>query len=203
MPQLTRVVWIGLLLTVGMGGPCFSAQGFTAKVVGVADGDTIAVLLDRTQVRVRLDGIDCPESGQAFGSRAKAFTSELVFAKVVTIRPRNKDRYGRTVAEVLSPDGRDVTHELVRSGFAWWIRKYAPRDTELARLEAEAQAARRGLWVDPHPIPPWEWRNQRRLPLVTKMAWLSATVTAASNSSGARISRQPVMVGPSKLGQPA
>ena len=85
MPQLTRVVWIGLLLTVGIGSPFFSVQEFTAKVVGVADGDTITVLRDRTQVRVRLDGIDCPESGQAFGSRAKAFTSELVFAKVVAI----------------------------------------------------------------------------------------------------------------------
>ncbi len=171
MPQLPRVVWAGLLLTVGMGSPYASAQEFSGKVVGVADGDTITVLQDRTQVHVRLDGIDCPERGQAFGSRAKEFTSELVFGQVVTVRPRNKDRYGRTVAEIVLPDGRDVNHELVRAGFAWWFRKYAPHDTELARLEAEAKEAKRGLWADASPVPPWEWRK--------------AKTTAASNETGA------------------
>jgi len=129
---------------------------------------------------VRLDGIDCPESGQAFGSRAKAFTSELTFGKVFTVCPRNKDRYGRTVAEIVLPDGRDVSHELVRTGFAWWFRKYATHETELARLEAEAQAARRGLWIDPHPIPPWEWRNQR--------------ATASSHETGAVIGNRRSLV---------
>jgi micrococcal nuclease len=170
VPRLNRVVWAGLLLTVGMGSLCSCSQEFSAKVVGVADGDTITVLRDRTQVRLRIDGIDCPESGQAFGSRAKGFTSELTFGKVVRVRPRNKDRYGRTIAEVVLPDGRDVNHELVRAGFAWWFPKYAPRDTELARLEAEAKGAKRGLWSDARPIPPWEWRN--------------AKTTASSNETG-------------------
>ena len=140
MSELTRIVWAGLLLAVGMGSPYSSAQEFSGKVVRVADGDTITVLQKRTQVHVRLDGIDCPEKGQAYGSRAKAFTSDLVFGQVVTVWPRNKDRYGRTVAEIVLADGRDVNHELVRAGFAWWFRKYAPHDAELARLEAEARA---------------------------------------------------------------
>jgi endonuclease YncB( thermonuclease family) len=142
------------------GGTC-RAQEFSAKVVGVTDGDTITVLKDRTQVPVRLDGIDCPERGQAFGSRAKDFTSELAFGKVVTIRPRITDRYGRTVAEVLLPDGRSLNHELVRAGFAWWFRKYATDDTGLRRLEEDARAAKRGLWADNRPLSPWSWRNQR------------------------------------------
>ena len=62
MPRLTRVVSAGLLLTVGMGSLCSCSREFSAKVVGVADGDTITVLRDRTRVRVRIDGIDCPES---------------------------------------------------------------------------------------------------------------------------------------------
>ncbi len=157
--QLNRIIWGGLLLAVGMGGLCSCSQEFSAKVVGVADGDTITVLRDRTQVRVRIDGIDCPESGQAFGGRAKQFTSELTFGKVVRVRPHNKDRYGRTVADVVLPDGRVLNRELVRAGFAWWFHKYAPRDTRLARLEAEAKWARRGLWSDAGPVPPWEWRN--------------------------------------------
>ncbi len=162
VPRLIQIARVSLVLTVTWGIGCSSAvQEFTGKVVAVADGDTITVLRDRTQVRIRLDGIDCPESGQAFGRRAKAFTSLLAFGNVVTIRPRNKDRYGRTVAEVVLPDGRNLNHELVQAGFAWWFRKYARHDAELARLEAEAQAAKRGLWSDRHPVPPWDWRSAK------------------------------------------
>ena len=79
---------------------------FTGRVVGVSDGDTLTVLRERTPVKVRLFGIDCPQMGQDFGSRAKQFTSELVFGKTVTVVPHDMDRYGRTVADVLLPDGR-------------------------------------------------------------------------------------------------
>jgi len=162
VPRIIQIARISLLLTVTWGSGCSSAvQDFTAKVVAVADGDTITVLRDRTQVRIRLDGIDCPERGQAFGSRAKSFTSQLAFGNVVTIRPRNKDRYGRTVAEIVLPDGRNLNHELVQAGFAWWVRKYAPHDAELARLEGEAQAAKRGLWSSLHPVAPWDWRSAK------------------------------------------
>jgi micrococcal nuclease len=114
------------------------ADGFSGKVVGVTDGDTITVLHERTPVKVRLHGIDCPESGQDFGTRAKQATSELAFGKLVTVRPVDTDRYGRTVALVVLPDGRTLNHELVRSGLAWWFRKYAPGDVTLERLETEA-----------------------------------------------------------------
>jgi micrococcal nuclease len=97
-----------------------AADDFTGKVVGVHDGDTITVLKDRTPVKVRLFGIDCPEIGQDFGSRAKLATSELAFGKVVTVEPRQKDRHARTVADVVLPDGRILNHELVRRGLAWW-----------------------------------------------------------------------------------
>jgi endonuclease YncB( thermonuclease family) len=139
------------------------AQGFSGKVIGVSDGDTITVLQNRTDTRVRLHGVDCPEKGQAFGNRAKEFTADLVLGQSVTIRPRGVDRYGRTVGEVLLPDGRNLSEELVRSGFAWWFRKYAASDKSLARLEADAHTARKGLWADLHPVPPWEWRDQRAI----------------------------------------
>jgi endonuclease YncB( thermonuclease family) len=67
--------------------------------------------------------MDCPETGQDFGSRAKNVTSELAFGKVVTVHPSRKDRYGRTVADVILPDGSILNHELVRRGAAWWYRK--------------------------------------------------------------------------------
>jgi len=122
------------------------AEEFSGKVVGVSDGDTITVLRNRTSIKVRLHGIDCPEMGQDFGSRAKAFTSELVFGQVVKVVPRDTDRYGRTVADVILADGRILNHELVRAGLAWRYRKYAPDIGTLAELEAAARDAKRGLW---------------------------------------------------------
>ncbi len=82
------------------------AADFTGRVVGVADCDTITVLHNGKGERIRLHGIDCPEKRQAFGKRAKQFTSTLVFGKAVTVQVLDRDRYGRTVAEVLLPDGR-------------------------------------------------------------------------------------------------
>ena len=127
---------------------------FTGRVVGISDGDTLTLLRDRTEVKIHLHGIDCPETGQDFGSGAKAFTSEVAFGKVVTIQPAGRDRYGRTVAEVVLSAGRSLNRELVRSGLAWWYRKYAPRDSTLERLEHEAKEAKLGRWFQPNPIPP-------------------------------------------------
>ncbi len=137
------------------------AADFTGRVVGVSDGDTITVMHNGKGERIRLHGIDCPEKRQAFGNRAKQFTSNLVFAKTVTVQFVDRDRYGRTVGVVLLPDGRSLNHELVKAGFAWWYRKYSD-DQRLGELEAEAREAKRGLWAAPTPIPPWEWRVMRK-----------------------------------------
>jgi endonuclease YncB( thermonuclease family) len=83
-----------------------------------------------------------PEAGQDFGSPAKQAASALAFGKDVTVRPVDVDRYGRTAAVVVLPDGRVLNHELHKAGMAWWYRRYAPGDATLARLEAEARAAR-------------------------------------------------------------
>ena len=85
---------------------------FPARVVGISDGDTLVVLkADKTQVKIRLWGVDAPETGQDFGSRAKQAASELAFGKDVTIREVDKDCSGRTVAEVILPDGRSLGRE--------------------------------------------------------------------------------------------
>jgi endonuclease YncB( thermonuclease family) len=149
------LTWLALAISTA------GAADFQGKVIGVSDGDTISVLRNGHPERVRLNGIDAPEAHQPFGNRAKQFTSGLAFGHVVTVRPRTIDRYGRTVADVLLPDGRSLSREIVRAGFAWWYRRYSD-DRELATLEAEARAARRGLWVDPDPVPPWEWRQAAR-----------------------------------------
>ena len=137
------------------------SDAFTGKVTAITDGDSIKVLRERTEVTIRLEGIDCPELGQAFGRQAKQQTSDLSFGKMVYIQVKGKDRYGRTLANVTLPDGSSLNSELVRSGYAWWFRKYS-EDQELQRFEAEAKANERGLWADPQPVAPWNWRAAQR-----------------------------------------
>jgi endonuclease YncB( thermonuclease family) len=137
-----------------------SREPFDARVVGVADGDTITVLDGTTQVKVRLNGIDCPERRQAFGARAKQLTSDLAFGKTVTVRPFGEDRYGRTLGEVVLPDGRVLNQELVAAGIAWHYTQYS-KDETLAKLERRAREARVGLWSEERPVAPWEFRKTR------------------------------------------
>jgi endonuclease YncB( thermonuclease family) len=151
-----------LLLTLGLVGAAglATAETFTARVVGVTDGDTLRVRGDGPQLILRLRGIDAPEKGQAYGQRAKEYLSGLAFGQTVTVQATGRDRYGRLLAEVLLPDGRSVGQELVRAGYAWWYRRYS-RDPTLARLEGQAREAHRGLWADPHPVAPWAYRHPR------------------------------------------
>lgn len=137
------------------------AADFSGPVVSVLDGDTIEVLHTNKAERIRLSGIDCPEKGQAYGNKAKQATSALVFGKQVTLQTYGKDKYKRTLGDVLLPNGTNVNHELVKQGWCWWYRKYAPRNADLERLEQDARGAKKGLWADPHPVPPWEWRKRK------------------------------------------
>ncbi len=139
-----------------------SASEITWSVVSVIDGDTIEVLHNNKAERIRLSGIDCPEKGQAYGKRAKQAASDLAFGKDVTVQTHGHDKYTRTIGEVLLPDGMNLNQELVKQGWCWWYRKYAPGDTVLEKLEAEAREVKAGLWKDPNPIPPWVFRKLRR-----------------------------------------
>ena len=85
-----------------------------------------------------------------------------MFGKIVTIHEHGKDRYGRTLGDVILPGGTSLNQELVRAGLAWHYVRYAPHDTTLRELEAQARAAKAGLWADAHPIAPWEWRKMQR-----------------------------------------
>ena len=151
-------IFISLVFVFAFGSAAFA--DFSGRVVGISDGDTIKVLHDGKAERIRLNGIDCPEKAQPFGTKAKQFTSAMVFGKDVTIQVKDTDKYGRTVADVILPDGRSLNRELVAAGLAWWYRKYS-KDESLGQLEAEAKTAKRGLWADPEPVPPWEWRRRR------------------------------------------
>jgi endonuclease YncB( thermonuclease family) len=136
---------------------------FTARVVGIADGDTLTVLTAaREQVRVRLAEIDAPETRQPYGARARQTLAELAAGQSVRITVVDIDQFGRTVGRVRAGPV-DVNAEMVRQGAAWVFTRFS-RDPALPRLEAEARAARRGLWALPpaERIPPWEWREAHR-----------------------------------------
>lgn len=160
-----HLIWLAALFALSA---CLAASAaeLSGRVVGVHDGDTITVLdAAKTQHKIRLAGIDAPESNQAFGGRSKQNFSKWVYRRDVIGEGDKRDRYGRTVGVVLV-DGHDVNLEQVRAGMAWWYRQYATEQTpddrrsyELA--ENEARAARRGLWADNAPVPPWEWRRKK------------------------------------------
>lgn len=158
--HLLRLVCLAFVILPGL---CL-AEEFTGRVVGVTDGDTITVLHNGIGQKIRLNGIDCPEKRQAFGQRAKQFTSDLVFRREVMIVEHGRDKYGRTIGDVKLADGTFVNRELVRGGLAWWYRKYTPGDQDLERLESEARKAKRGLWIEPAPVPPWEFRHRQKEP---------------------------------------
>jgi micrococcal nuclease len=130
------------------------------ECVKVADGDTITVAHGGRAEVIRLWGVDCPESQQAFGAQARAYTADLCLGKSVLIRPIEHDQYGRTVATVILASGSSLAADLVRDGYAWWYRYYAPKATELRDLEGEARAGRLGLWAAPNPVAPWDFRRR-------------------------------------------
>jgi endonuclease YncB( thermonuclease family) len=154
----------------------FSASAdFTGSVVGVADGDTITVLdAARTRHKVRLAGIDAPERGQPGGFRSKESLARLVRERGVRVEGEKQDRYGRIVAKVwvAPPDcpkcgtTLDAGFAQIAMGRAWWYRRHAseqsPEDRgRYALAEQEAKATKAGLWRDPKPVPPWEWRKEK------------------------------------------
>lgn len=135
-------------------------ETYTAKCVGVVDGDTIDVLTaENEQVRIRLDSIDCPEKKQAFGSRAKEHLSGLVFGREVSVY-RTGMHFERQVAFVLVGE-EDVCAAMVRDGYAWEYDKYSKSET-LEQVEQEARDAGRGLWGGSEsPVEPWKFRKQK------------------------------------------
>jgi endonuclease YncB( thermonuclease family) len=142
-------------------------QTLTGRVVSVADGDTVTVLdAENTQHRIRLSGIDAPESHQAFGSRSKQSLSDLVFGRDVAVLYSKTDQYGRLVGKIMF-DGQDANLVQVKAGMAWHYKEYqreqTPEDRDLyARAEEEARAQHRGLWQDPNPIEPSQFRREQR-----------------------------------------
>jgi endonuclease YncB( thermonuclease family) len=153
--MVSMLKWIILLLC--WMAPAATVHHVAGKVVRIVDGDTVDLLVDRTQFRLRLYGIDAPERGQPFATVARQQLGDAIAGAWVRASLVDRDRYGRFVARI-EYNGKDASEEMVRAGLAWWYRTMAPRDRKLERLESEARKRRKGLWSQPA-TPPWEWRK--------------------------------------------
>lgn len=134
------------------------------KVIGIKDGDTLVILMDGKEQTVRFTHVDCPEKKQPFGNKAKQFVSDRCFGTYVTLvyDEKNKyDRYKRLLAEIILEDGRNLNKELVKNGLAWHFKRYS-KSEEYARLEIEARRQKTGIWSEPNPIAPWDWRKPKK-----------------------------------------
>ncbi|WP_205771939.1 thermonuclease family protein [Mucilaginibacter terrenus] len=159
---MLKKAFISCLFLVLLITACNRREETLYKVVKIKDGDTMELLSpDHQNITVRLAEIDCPEKSQAFGQAAKQFTSDLCFGKYVKLVENNKDRYGRTVGQVLLEDGTNVNYSIVKNGYAWQYRAYS-KDMELAMLEQSARQNRLGLWQDANPTPPWNFRRNEK-----------------------------------------
>ena len=153
---------IVLALAGSKGEAPVGAQGrgkLTGIVTHVADGDTLDITANGQTYTIRLDGIDAPERGQAFGQQARQHLRVLAFSQPATALVQDRDRYGRTVARVIV-GGRDLSEEMVEAGLAWHFVRYSS-DRRLAALEQQARQQRRGLWADRSALPPWQYRSDR------------------------------------------
>ncbi len=154
-----RILFSALLTALLVGQAC--AVELTGRVVAVADGDTLTLLVNRQQVRVRLAEIDAPERKQPFGNRSRQSLHELCHGKAAIVATDGKQHRDRMIGTVYC-DGIDANAEQVRRGMAWVYVRYALQASPLYVLQDQARSARAGLWADPQPIPPWQFRLHRK-----------------------------------------
>ena len=160
---MKKLICILLLLL----SPLSSAEELTGKVIKVSDGDTITVLDSNNQkYKIRLQGIDAPETQQAFGETSRQSLASLVYDKEVIILWDKRDKYARILGKVIV-DGRDANYEQLKKGLAWYYKQYendlSDEDKErYAEAEVWARNYTEGLWTDSKSIPPWEFRHKRK-----------------------------------------
>lgn len=201
MGTVLRALWLYGFLAL-LAAPLLAAE-YAGRVVAISDGDTLTLLVPDgasfKQVKVRLGEIDTPESRQPYGNRARQALSDLAFNQQARVVVQDTDKYGRTVGRVYV-GGVDVNAEMIRQGAAWAYRQYL-KDQSLLKLEADAKAAKRGLWALPEAAncPPWDWRRGNcatasapaaRAPVAPTAAPTSAATSSGFTCAGKRYCRE-------------
>lgn len=151
-----------LILALAAIGPSPSWADLKARVVAVHEGDRLTIIHNGRSQMIYLKDIDCPELKQPYGKLAKRTTTAYIGGREVVVRGLQRNRQGRTTAEVVLPDGRNVGHELIKEGLAW-ARGETAEGRRLGEIEQLARAEAKGLWSEPKPVPPWKWRQKTKL----------------------------------------
>ena len=139
----------------------YGAEVLIGEVVGITDGDTLTILVDREPVKVRLAEIDSPERKQPYYTRSRQSLAAICHRKPAQVTWKTRDRYKRIIGQVQCA-GIDANAHQVSSGMAWVFDRYSTPDSPLYKLQDQAREAKRGLWADASPVPPWEWRRGRK-----------------------------------------
>lgn len=151
-----------LLVTLLLYCPSVYSEHLAVKAIGIIDGDTTLVLMQNEPTKIRLWGIDAPEKGQPFSTKAKKALSDLIYGKLVSLDIKGKDKYGRFIAIIYNDRGLNINVELVERGLAWWYKHFAPDASELRQAERIAKDRKIGIWsTQALPTPPWDWRKSK------------------------------------------
>lgn len=144
-----------------------------AKLVHISDGDGFVAMVNRVKTTIRMDSIDAPELNQPYGDTAKQALSAFIEGRSIHLEIHGIDDFGRTLATVyvwnnFDKDWLNVNEQLVLLGHVWVMQKFydhLPRDRQrrLENFQISAQSKNMGLWNTPDPIPPWKWKNHRRI----------------------------------------
>jgi len=160
MNNSSKSLWIFTSLVLLSFAPSI-CLAWSGKVVSVTDGDTIKVLHNGKEEKIRLYGIDTPEKKQDFGQKAQDLTSSLVAGRNVEVQQKDVDRYGRIVG-LVTVDGQSLNALIIQNGYAWVYNQFCQESfcSEWSRLETKAREQQKGMWIEANNIPPWEWRQQ-------------------------------------------
>lgn len=157
---ISGLLRVALLLLLVLG--CDARGGeqmLKGKAVRIMDGDTFEMLLGKRTEKVRLNHIDAPEKNQAYGNVSRQALAAMIFGKVVHVRYNQRDRYGRILG-LVTVNGTDVNLHMVETGMAWHFVRYSS-DPAFAAAERKARLQHMGIWSEPHPIAPWNFRASR------------------------------------------
>lgn len=181
LPIMCRSVFVlALLLCLAAPVVAQSEEPWIGQVVKVVDGDSLIVQSGGEEVEIRLYGVDAPEYHQPYGKEADRFVRQMAGqGKEVKIYPKGKDKHGREVVRVFV-DKKELNLEIIKAGLAWWYARYAPLMTHYYDAQKEAQKARRGLWLEDDPEPPWIWRKKNPPPQKKKSLLWGDSKEAAS-----------------------
>lgn len=187
-PKLTAPIAVSPQLTVQTSQsnhPIQANYDMNCKVVGISDGDTFTCLTDdKQQLKIRMNQIDAPEKNQDFGQASKQALSGMIFGKVVGLKTNGTDKYGRTIAEAFY-DGKNINKAMVKQGMAWAYREYMT-DNEYADLETTARSSTTGLWSQPDPVYPSDYRRMGRgqtAPMQTQQITTTVAPTVSENGA--------------------